>query len=494
MKKTLLLSTFLLIFMLQTFVISPVKSDIVWNVPFKITDNTIHDSDPAISGDGTKIAFRSEGGIFVINPDGSGRSQVTFFDQKQPGPPSISNDGTKITFECTEDGILWELYVVNSDGSELTQITQSDGDFRPYISGDGTKIVFKKRPAGDNNRPRIWIVEYNGLTWSDPRRLTEITEEFDNNPSITDDGSKIAFNSGDDIFVMNSDGSGLTQLTDSPNYYTWPQISGDGTKITFTSGSSSEREILVMNSDGTGLIQVSNDSTNYDGDPSINYDGSIITFGGLDESYEIFVVNSDGTGLTALTINDKADYSPTISDDGTKIVFEQLDGDFEIFICNVDIRAPTCSIAINNDELYTTSTSVTLQLTYDDATSGVDQVRYANHGENWGAWEAPSTTKAWTLPSGDGIKPVYYQVRDNAGNLSPQTGDDIILETSPPVITIDVELDAGWNMISFSCLPDDPVFSGIFSDVAFYQVLTWDGASVHNTHRSRGWSWLLGFG
>jgi len=39
-------------------------------------------------------------------------------------------------------------------------------------------------------------------------------------------------------------------------------------------------------------------------------------------------------------------------------------------------------------------------------------------------------------------------------------------------------LSSGWNMVSFPCIPmDDASFSNIFSDISFYQVLTWDGTS-----------------
>ena len=41
----------------------------------------------------------------------------------------------------------------------------------------------------------------------------------------------------------------------------------------------------------------------------------------------------------------------------------------------------------------------------------------------------------------------------------------------------ELTLDPGWSMISFSALPEDAAFSSIFSDVGFYQVLTWDGTS-----------------
>jgi outer membrane protein assembly factor BamB len=55
------------------------------------------------------------------------------------------------------------------------------------------------------------------------------------------------------------------------------------------------------------------------------------------------------------------------------------------------------SIVINDGDASTSSTSVTLTLTYADATSGVDMVRYTNNNE-WGSepWEPAATTKSWT--------------------------------------------------------------------------------------------------
>ena len=100
----------------------------------------------------------------------------------------------------------------------------------------------------------------------------------------------------------------------------------------------------------------------------------------------------------------------------------------------LDTANPTGSIVVGSgNPTYTTSTSVTLYLTYSDATSGVYQVRYSNDGV-WDTetWEAPSATKAWTLTAGDGLKTVYYQVKDNAGQLSPTYSDTITLST--PVI------------------------------------------------------------
>jgi parallel beta-helix repeat protein len=98
----------------------------------------------------------------------------------------------------------------------------------------------------------------------------------------------------------------------------------------------------------------------------------------------------------------------------------------------VDTVAPTGSIVINNGDASTTSTSVTLTLTSTDATSGVNQVRYSNDGPTWSSWESASSTKAWTLTSGDGTKTVYYQIRDNAGLLSSTYSDTISLQSPSP--------------------------------------------------------------
>jgi hypothetical protein len=92
----------------------------------------------------------------------------------------------------------------------------------------------------------------------------------------------------------------------------------------------------------------------------------------------------------------------------------------------IDTAAPTGSIVINGGATSTSSTSVTLALTYADATSGVDKVRYTNANE-WSnePWENPATSKSWTLTSGEGTKYVSYQVRDKAGLISDTFWDSI---------------------------------------------------------------------
>ncbi len=100
----------------------------------------------------------------------------------------------------------------------------------------------------------------------------------------------------------------------------------------------------------------------------------------------------------------------------------------------LDTTLPQGSITINNgNPTYTSTTSVTLYLSYSDSISGVSAVRYSNDGV-WDTeqWESASATKSWTLPSGDGTKTVYYQIKDNVGLTNGFT-DTIILRSPRPV-------------------------------------------------------------
>jgi len=104
----------------------------------------------------------------------------------------------------------------------------------------------------------------------------------------------------------------------------------------------------------------------------------------------------------------------------------------------IDSTPPTGSIKINNDAQYTNSATVNLTCSAQDnsAGSGLYQVKFSGDNINWTAAEPFTTTKSWTLSSGDGAKTVYVKFSDKAGNWSAAYSDTIILDTIPPVIII----------------------------------------------------------
>lgn len=82
--------------------------------------------------------------------------------------------------------------------------------------------------------------------------------------------------------------------------------------------------------------------------------------------------------------------------------------------------APVGSIKVNSGSIYTSSTSVTLNLSaVVAAPSTLKDMCFSNDGSTWSTWEAYKTTKAWSLDAGsDGNRTVMVKYRDAGGNES----------------------------------------------------------------------------
>ncbi|MEJ2249204.1 MAG: hypothetical protein P8Y97_06030, partial [Candidatus Lokiarchaeota archaeon] len=114
----------------------------------------------------------------------------------------------------------------------------------------------------------------------------------------------------------------------------------------------------------------------------------------------------------------------------------------------LDTNDPSGNILINNDDTWTTSIEIILNLTYFDSSSGIDQVRYSNDGSSWTSWEDPITTRLWILSNGDGpSKTVYYEIKDNAGRIS-QFIDTIGLDTASPTGSIQINGDDAFTNVT----------------------------------------------
>jgi TolB protein len=85
-------------------------------------------------------------------------------------------------------------------------------------------------------------------------------------PVYSPDGTRIAFTGWDtnldaataEVFVMNADGTGRTQLTQNTFEDSYPAWSPDGQRLAFQSARDGNLEIYVMNADGTGVTRVTN--------------------------------------------------------------------------------------------------------------------------------------------------------------------------------------------------------------------------------------------
>lgn len=311
----------------------------------KVVDTGLNDYLPDWSPDGSRITFFAANwptvrqDIYTVNADGSDLTNITNTPRVVDEDPRWSPDGNKIIFQSDRDG-NFEIYVMNTDGSQPENLTRNRGaDYWPeWFVPFAAKIAFVSDHGGN---PQIYLMPVTGKEGEIPtvsdnwQRLTSGAQD-NYFPVWSPDGKQIAFYTHFSwqswaIMIMDADGSNQHQLTPSSGETICsfgPVWSPDGKRIAFTiepnpspTCEMKHTEIAVINTDGSGFQILTQNDAN---DLAYSWlpDGSQLVFtSNRDGKDEIYIMNADGSNPRRLTPLESANSMPSLSPDGRTIAF-----------------------------------------------------------------------------------------------------------------------------------------------------------------------------
>jgi len=223
-----------------------------------------------------------------------------------PVATSVGGGSGQIVFASSRS-VVPQLYLVNADGTNLTQLTNMDnGACQPSWSPDGMQLVFISPCLG---RGDIFETIYNESS----------------------------------LYIINADGTGLKQLTPAPGSDFEPAWSPDGKQIAFTSVRGGFRQIYSLDVDSLAITLLTNTTNAIESSqPSWSPDGTKITYTVKRVgTYQVWSMNANGQEAVQLARSgqDLWDYLPSWSPDGRTIFFSQRRmGAFRPWLMRIDYK------------------------------------------------------------------------------------------------------------------------------------------------------------
>ena len=212
--------------------------------------------------------------LFTVQADGSDLTQLTDLDENEQHP-AWSPDGERILFTYGSVVSNLDIYVMDADGSNVTRLTEHpERDQRATWSPDGSQVAFVSQRDGS---VAVWIMNANG---GGARKLVEGRE-----PSWSRDGAQIAFTSSqvdddDEIYVINLDGTNLRRFTSQKRYDWFPAWTPDSNRLAFNSERAGGQELMIADVKTGAQVRISTAEQTLEQDAEWSPDGRALVYQG----------------------------------------------------------------------------------------------------------------------------------------------------------------------------------------------------------------------
>jgi Tol biopolymer transport system component/serine/threonine protein kinase len=223
------------------------------------------DGGPAFSPDGRMLVFTRCIGVVVndlyvvplsasLSPEGEPRRLT--FDNRRAYNAAWMPDGREVIFSSSRTGLykLWRIPVKGGGPLRRVEWIGEDGSY-PAVSRQGHRLAYTRRWINQNT----WRIDLAALRrTSVPATLNSsmltASSRVDEGARFSPDGKKIVYSSSRsgfrEIWLCDSDGSNLVQLTNFAAYSSSPYWSPDGRLIAFDSNEAGQPEVYVVSANG----------------------------------------------------------------------------------------------------------------------------------------------------------------------------------------------------------------------------------------------------
>ncbi len=208
-----------------------------------------------------------------------------------------------------------QIWYLSRHGGEVRRITNDLNNYSGVsLTADSSRLVTVQSQTFSN----IWLIPQGDSNRAE--RVTQGSAGRDGKDGVvwTPDG-KIVYVSktsgNDDIWIMNSDGSGQTQLTSNSGINNNPAVSSDGRFIIFTSTRAGASHIWRMDIDGANSMQLTSGSG--ENHAQFSHDGRSVVYTLFAGKPTLWRVSIEGG--VPLPISETSSSAPAVSPDGKLI-------------------------------------------------------------------------------------------------------------------------------------------------------------------------------
>jgi Tol biopolymer transport system component len=373
-------------------------------IPKQVTTSPEWEMDPALSPDGTLIAYSSAASgnpdIWMIDFQGGSALRLTDSPAADQHPKWFP-DGSQIAFVSSRQGTPGIWSVPRLGGAARLLVDNAED---PAISPDGRRIAFVR--TGSSGYFRLYVGPL-----SEPGEAKVVTGDADGlwdhrGPAWSPDGQFICYAGARDLWIVDTNGGKPRRLTTDDEVDFDPAWSSDGRHVYFSSYRQGTLALWRVALDGRAPLRLSGGSgpERY---PSISRDGARLAYTTFVDDPDI-IVRDLNRGVEHRIAGLRDEHAPILAPDGSAVAFtsDRLGGRFHLWVQPMSNGVPT---------------GAPLRLT--DHTGSVSQPSYSADGK-WIAYHRVDGNQRdiWIVPSSGGVAHKFTD--DPAADIHPAWSPD----------------------------------------------------------------------